>query len=46
MIMIIVIFLTDDLNGWAKINGFGVNLISKNNLHEYILEIDLEYPDE
>ena len=32
--------------GPKQINGFGVNLISKNNLHEYILEVDLEYPDE
>ena len=29
-----------------EIDKFGVNLISQNNFEEYILEVDLEYPDE
>ena len=32
---------------WAKnVDNFDVNSISKNNLYGYILEVDLEYPDE
>ena len=29
-----------------KLDSFDVNLISENSLHEHILEIYLEYPDE
>ena len=29
-----------------EIDKFGVNLISENSFEEYILEVDLEYPDE
>ena len=32
---------------WAKnVDNFDVNSICKNNLYGYILEVDLEYPDE
>ena len=29
-----------------EINRFDINLINENDSHGYILEVDLEYPDE
>ena len=31
---------------WKEIDKFDLNSISKNRSHAYILEVDLEYPDE
>ena len=36
-----------DLNGWIKrTDKFDVNPIGENSSEGYILEVDLEYPDE